>query len=121
MSKINKLFVVFFLMISMQACHAESELDHKEMRGSYIYGHEVNTFKPCGQKKVFWVLGEDKTLLALKNQYKKYTRKPYAEVYLEMSGTLKPSASDGFAMDYDGQVLIGKILIMKNISKELCK
>lgn len=121
MFKIQQVFTVFSLFLLMQACHAEPEGHKKKLSGSYIYGHEVNTFKPCAQNKVYWVLGDDKMLNTLKKHYNTFSSKPYSRVYVEILAEFKDKGSDGYAMDYDGQVLVKKMLKMEPFSESLCK
>lgn len=119
--------VVIFILLSIQACgsqpvyQAQMYEEKQKLTGHYIYGHEVNSFQPCGKKQVYWVTGSNKNLQLLEQSYKKYTTKPYAEVYLELTGNFIDKASDGFAMDYDGQIIVIKIIEMKRKSKMDCK
>jgi len=127
MGKLIQLFVVIFSLILIQACNSPPEPQAKtyneeqKLVGHYVYGHEVNSFQPCGQKEVYWVTGSDKILQFLEQKYSKYTTKPYDEVYVELVGSFIGKASDGFSMDYDDQIIVKKIIEMKYKEKINCK
>jgi hypothetical protein len=120
-------FVVVIVLILIQACSSQSEYktqlynEEQKITGYYIFGHEVNTFQPCHQKNIYWVLGSNKTLEVLNQEYSKYTSEPYEEVYLELEGDYRGKATDGFAMDYEGQINIRKIIAVKKKSQNNCK
>jgi len=120
------LFLVTFLFL-LSACSVLADPQPKvnegikKVKGHYIYGHEVNTFQPCGKTKVFWVVANNGLLQTLKQSHSKYTLHPYEEVFLEIESNFLPKASDGFAMDYDGQVRIFKILSIRKKSKNDCR
>ena len=74
-------------------------------RGNYYWGHEVETFHPCGSEKAFWVIGPDAVLQPLRNEVKKQgaaAGEPYRPIYVEIVATLEEKPGDGFAADYDG-------------------
>ena len=120
-------FSIFIAFTTLQACadlensENESNLNSDVYKGYYIYGHEVNTFQPCGQTRVLWVSGSNQVLKKMRQHYARYTDQPYEEVFVELAGVLAGKAADGFAMDYDGQFLVKKMLTMKAKSKDDCK
>lgn len=111
----------------IQACNIyagaydQTSFEEQKLTGHYIYGHEANTFQPCGQKNLFWIIGSEAILQYLEQKYTAYTSQPYEEVYIEITGDYVGKAQDGFAMDYHGKILITKILRMKKKSKNDCK
>lgn len=117
---------IFIFFAILQACDnlANSEINSKikeqTYKGHYIYGHEANTFQPCGQQTVLWVNGSADVLDILQRSYKENTSVPYEEVFVELTGNVSGKASDGFAMDYDGQFSVLKLLSMKKKSKNDC-
>ena len=123
----NKISFWVFLLFILPACgssaesDAASSIDKNKLKGHYIYGHEENSFQPCNQKKVFWVIGDNNILLLLEENYLRYTSTSYEEVYLEISGEYKAKAKDGFAMDYDGQIQVLKMLQMRKKMEQDCK
>jgi len=117
---------LFIALTTLQACdnlensETESNINADVYKGYYIYGHEVNTFQPCGQMKVFWISGSNDLLEKIQQQYALYTDRPYEEVFVELTGDFAGKASDGFAMDYDGQFMVTKIRMMKKRSEDDC-
>lgn len=127
MKKFANYLIVFFTLVTLQACSSLEKSQYQEdiegeiIIGHYIYGHEVNSFKPCGRKDVFWVLGSNEILELMTEKYSNYTVNQYDEVYIKIIGDYLNKASDGFAMVYDGQVQVKKILLMKKKSSTDCK
>jgi len=127
MKKFANYFIVFFTLLPLQACSSIEEpqyqvdVEGEILIGHYIYGHEVNSFKPCGHKDVFWVLGSNEILDLMAEKYSNHATNPYDEVYIKIIGDYLSKASDGFAMDYDGQVQVKKIFLMKKKSNTDCK
>lgn len=118
--------LIFILFAILQACdnfsnsEIESAVQERVYKGYYIYGHEANTFQPCGQQTVYWVNGPTDVLDILQRNYNENTSRPYEEVFVELTGNIAGKASDGFAMDYDGQFSVLKLLSMKKKSKNDC-
>ena len=113
------LFALFWL----HACNAETDkpIADQVFKGHYIYGLEVSSFQPCNQKTVYWVIGALAIHQALEDAHDKYTTQPYEEVYAEVQGTLTGKATDGFAADYDDQLRVNKILLIKERSEKDCQ
>lgn len=122
-----KFILSIFLLTFLQSCDlqeeppAQNHLKKEILSGHYIYGHEVNSFQPCGQKKVFWVTGSEEILKLLEKMYWENSTKPYEEVFLKMRGNFVGKASDGFAMDFDGQVLVVEMVGLKRKSLGDCE
>ncbi len=79
------------------------------IRGHYVFGHEVRSFRPCGKDKALWVV--DGTDL-LKNLHTELAPKtpPYAEIFVVAAGRVGPSPADGFGADYPGALSIEKVI-----------
>ncbi len=126
MKKLTGLFILTFSIFISYSCGAFSQtpLIENEGKDSYVghytYGHEVNTFQPCGKKEIFWVTGSRSLLEVMERKYSNLTSRPYEEVFLEIEGIFLVPASDGFAADYDGQVHISKVISIKKRSSEDC-
>ncbi|WP_223669445.1 hypothetical protein [Kangiella shandongensis] len=82
--------------------------------GSYIYGHEVNSFQPCGEKIEYWVVGNEGVMSQLSERYTGMVGKPYQPVYVSFRGDKIGKATDGFASDYDGQFKVREVVSMTN-------
>lgn len=83
-------------------------------RGNYYWGHEVETFDPCGSEQSFWVIGSDAVLQPLREETKKLSTtrgKPYQPIYVEIIAVSEGKAEDGFAADYDGVYRITSVKI----------
>jgi hypothetical protein len=75
------------------------------LRGHYTWGHEVETFRPCGSTQTFWVTGDAallQPLRALSAAASQARGQPYQPIYVEASVVAEGKANDGFAADYDG-------------------
>jgi hypothetical protein len=82
-------------------------------RGLFYWGHEVESFQPCGSKKSFWVEGDEKTLQPLRDRTEKLRKergKPYQPIYVEAAGLFETkSKREGFAESYDGLFRLHKV------------
>ncbi|PCJ19745.1 MAG: hypothetical protein COB04_05405 [Gammaproteobacteria bacterium] len=105
----------------METSQYQADIEGEILVGHYIYGHEVNSFKPCGHKYLFWVLGSEEVLDLLAEKYSNYVANPYDEVYIKIAGNYLNKASDGFAVDYDGQVQVEKVFLMRKKSNTDCR
>jgi hypothetical protein len=127
MNKTANYSIIFLTFVLLQACRSiaepqpEPDVEEKRLIGHYIYGHEVNSFQPCAKKEVFWVKGTHQTLEFMKGKYTDYAVQPYEEVFVEIIAEFKSKATDGFAMDYDGQVYVMEMLVMNKKSDTDCK
>jgi hypothetical protein len=95
------------------------------LRGRYYFGHEVESFRPCGSKKAYWVRGGDRTLQPLRQRAERLREmrgKPYQPIYLEATGTIDTkSPREGFARDYDGLVHLRQVARISNAIPETCR
>lgn len=119
--KTISLFIFFlFSFFGLLAFNAGAG-DGQVFKGHYIYGHEANSFRPCNKKEAFWVTGSIKILHQMEKDYKKYSKEPYGEVYAEFNGKLIGKATDGFAADYDGQLLVKRVMNIREKTDKDCK
>ncbi len=75
-----------------------------QLRGHYTWGAEVETFRPCGSKQSFWIVGDKALLQPLRDKAAQLAQargKPYQQVYIEASAVSEGKATDGFAKDHD--------------------
>ena len=75
-------------------------------QGYYVFGHEVRTFQPCGSEQVYWVRAEETISKKLRTAHEKLTTKPYEPIFIEVQGHFIGRAAEGFAAEYDGQIVI---------------
>jgi hypothetical protein len=93
-------------------------------RGHYYWGHEVETFHPCGSKQAFWVVGDATLLQPLRDQAAKVLEaqgKPYLPIYVEVSAVVEGKAKDGFAADYDGVYRVTAVHVVNSSSPADCQ
>ena len=98
----SKALVVAVFSAILSACATTGS---PALRGHYYWGHEVESFSPCGSKQSFWVVGDSTLLKPLRDRATELSQakgKPYQPVYVEVSGVSEGKANDGFAADYDG-------------------
>ena len=78
--------------------------------GEYVWGAEVNTFRPCGSDSVFWVLASPELLDELRTAHGTLTTKPYEPIYVRVHGGRSSEKPDGFAEQYNGYFRITAVL-----------
>lgn len=89
-------------------------------RGFYVFGHEVRTFQPCGSDTVYWVKAEPDISKRLREEHQKLSSKPYQPVYVEVKGYFADKAAAGFAADYEGQMVIESVLLVRQKTDDDC-
>ena len=89
--------------------------------GHYVFGHEVRTFQPCSADKVYWVKADEAISQRLRKAHSELSKKPYAPIYVEIQGRILDKATDGFAADYDEQLFIERITLIRERRKDDCK
>ena len=100
-------WLFIMVMLSISSCSANSEV--QRYRGSYTWGHEVNSFCPQINSQCYWlspitsqVIRERLKQLSIARQ-----SKPYESICVVISGTTdRSSPRQGFATDYDGLIHI---------------
>jgi heat shock protein HslJ len=89
-------------------------------RGFYVFGHEVRTFQPCGSEEVYWVRAEAELAKRLRDEHQKLTAKPYEPIYIEVQGHFTDKAAEGFAADYDGQIVVEGLDLIRTRQEKDC-
>lgn len=88
------------------------------LRGRFYWGHEVQSFQPCGSKNAYWVLGEEKMLQPLRERAEKLRvqrGKPYQPIYIEAVGAIDTrSKREGFAENYHGLFRLHRVMRASN-------
>ncbi len=82
----------------------------RRMNGVCVMGHEVRTFLPCGSQKVYWIQADQPSLEQLQLAVDRFTDEPYEPFFAIVEGRLSSEVGDGFAADYDGQVIIERLI-----------
>lgn len=96
------------------------DTEKNTLAGHYIYGPEVDVFQPCNQSKAYWVIGQEPLLSSMVAQYGQLITEPYEQVFIIVTGDYLAKATDGFAMDYDGQIRINSLIKMSKSTKTDC-
>ena len=122
MQTLQNYVVIIFFVLLLQACNTQADASNNTSThaGHYIYGVEVNVFQPCNKKDAYWVTGSEKLLTHLVNTHEKLTTKPYEKIFIKFTGSYSAKALDGFAMDYEGQVKIDKVLELRKVGAGDC-
>jgi len=94
------------------------------LRGRFYWGHEVESFQPCGSKKAYWVKGDKKVLQPLRDRAERLRQqrgKPYQPIYVEAVGAIDTkSKREGFAKDYQGLFHLRKVARVSNVVPKEC-
>ena len=105
MSNMNKLIAILLIASAINSVMAESE---KVFKGTYIWGPEVHSFKPCNDKNDYWV-SFDWAGVEMHEYYKGAMKDPYTPMYIEFRGQVLNEAVDGFAIDYAGLIRVSEV------------
>ena len=82
----------------------------RALNGLCVVGHEVRTFIPCGSKKVYWIVADQASLDAFQVAVERFTDEPYEPFFAVIEGRLSEPGDEGFAANYDGQIVIDRLI-----------
>jgi len=82
----------------------------RALNGLCVVGHEVRTFIPCGSKKVYWMVADQASLDAFQVAVERFTDEPYEPFFAVVEGRLSEPGTEGFAANYDGQIVIDRLI-----------
>ena len=102
----------------LSACSAPAE---QEQQGLYVYGHEVETLRLCGDTATWWVLAEPHIRTALRERHAALTNRPYAPVFVNIRGRASDKPTEGFAMDYHGYFEVDTVLAVRAPNPDDCR
>ena len=91
-----------------------------EWEGLYTYGHEVNSFHPCGSSQDYWISTSPSINRQLRDFVIQHTTEAYQPVYLRLRGQLSMEKGDGFAADYDGLMHIQEMVTLSEYAPVHC-
>ena len=92
--------------------------------GHYSWGHEVESFQPCGSTLSFWVVGDQALLQPLRDkaaQLSAASGEPYQPIHVEIIVVSEGKAKDGFAADYNGVYRVTGVHSVSAVSPPNCK
>lgn len=101
----NKIIAIVFILFLVISCGSEHEENYA---GTYVYGHEVHSFKPCNENTDFWV-SFDFAGIEMHEFYLKSKEKPYQPMYIEFRGQVLNEVVGGFAENYAGLIRISEV------------
>ncbi len=90
------------------------------LKGLCVIGNEVQTFIPCGSKKVYWIQADQESLDVFQVAISEFTDVPFEPFSVEIDGRLSDETGDGFAADYDGQVFVDGVVEVAPASELNC-
>ncbi len=99
----DKILAISLFFVSLNVFAVEQVRSYS---GLYVWGHEVNTFQPCGSEKVYWVIVPARAQVTLTKYYENGVTKRYQPIYIRFQGQKKGKATDGFAADYAGLIKV---------------
>jgi len=79
-----------------------------DVRGHYVFGHEVRSLRVCGKDKTYWVIDHTNLLADLHQQLTPETVS-YSEIFVFVTGRFGPPPADGFGADYPGALTIENV------------
>ena len=89
--------------------------------GLYVWGAEVNSFRPCGTDSVFWVLAAPELLTRLRTAHDSLTKRPYEPVYVRIRGHRSSQKTDGFAEETHGYFQVTAVLEIRRPRPSECR
>ncbi|WP_211827339.1 hypothetical protein [Kistimonas asteriae] len=108
------------LFCSIAVVAASAIASPPEWEGLYTYGHEVNSFHPCGSRQEYWVSTSPAINRQLRDFVTQHTSEIYQPVYLRLRGRLSMEKGDGFAADYDGLMNIQDVITFSEYAPVHC-
>ena len=94
----------------LAACAAGPHDCERQFAGTYVWGHEVHSFRPCDESATYWVSASGWVIAELQEHYESETERYYQPIYIQFRGQILNEVTDGFASDYDGLIRISEVL-----------
>lgn len=88
--------------------------------GAYAYGHNVNTFRPCGTSEVLWVEAPPAVLAHLEREYAVKAKAAFETVIVTARGTRGAQPAAGPGASYRGTFAMTELVSMRPLSGEEC-
>lgn len=110
-----------FIVLAACAAMGCAEEPATPMSGVYTWSAEVNTFRPCGGDKTFWVIAPDSVLQSLRSAHDALVsgegRGILVTAILRHSGR----TPEGFAERYDGLIGVAQVLEVDSSIPPACR
>ncbi len=104
------LSVVAVLASTCAAPESASSPAARLVEGRFVWGAEVETFRPCGDSLTYWVVASDSMRLHLRSTHGSLTSRPYQAIFLRVHGERTDGERGEFAREYDGLFRIDSVL-----------
>jgi len=88
-------------------------------RGRYVGGDQLNTFAPCGEKQMYWVVG--RASFVLQSQYRQMAHRPFQPLYIEIRGEVAPAGGQAPMEGHTGNIRVDTVLRAQTIMPVDCK
>ena len=106
----------FFVAACGGSKQAEVQPTH---RGRYVGGDQLNTFAPCGEKQMYWVVG--RASFVLQSQYRQMAHRPFQPLYIEIRGEVAPAGGQAPMEGHTGNIRVDTVLRAQTIMPVDCK
>jgi hypothetical protein len=91
------------------------------IEGRYVWGAEVESFRPCGDSLTYWVAAAEPVWQQLRAEHQALTSEPYQPVFVRVHGSPSDEPRDGFALDYDGLFRIDSVVSVSATIPAACE
>jgi hypothetical protein len=122
--EVPQVLIVLVLLsgVVVAACQPPSKGQAESLTaGHYIWGAEVNDFRPCGLDSLFWVRGAPDVLQQLRTAHDSLTDRPYEPIYVEVEAHRSFEPLDGFAEETNGYLTITQVRVIRPASEVACE
>ena len=92
----------------------------KDYTGSFTYGFEVVSFKPCNSDEVWWLNGDAAPLTELRTRYEALTRK-MGSVHVQLRGLISERGIYGHMSGYQREFYVQEVLDVRDIQPGDCR
>jgi len=89
----------------------ESPAPTELVAGFAVYGHEVRSFRPCGEEQPLWAIDRSGLLWEIYEDLA-FHNELYEEVFGIVEGRVGPAPETGFGADYAGSIEVKRLLYM---------
>jgi hypothetical protein len=105
-------------------CTVAASVSAQATSGVYFYGHETESFYPCGSDKAYWVVGRQGVLhqIRRKADHLRTSEEPYPPLFVQAVGRPegKDTTSGGFAEQYDAVFRVSRVLKVSALVPASC-
>ena len=89
-------------------CQREAERVQPTHRGFYLGGNQLNTFTPCGEANLYWVVG--RASFGLQSRYRVLARRPFQPIYVELIAARADMGNQAPMHAHEGNIRVDSVL-----------